>query len=276
MADEDGRRSRLAGPSVEREDNQPLVKPSTVVATGLASALGAFFTSRFGIAGTVLGTALMSMIITAGSALFDAYLERVVGKVRNVVPGTLRARPPRRSMLLGGFLTMAASFLVGMVAVTGVELSVGKSLSCWVWNECPTKNDGGEATSGGMGTRPSILGGGRVASASAPQPGGLEQSQQPATPHAQEPPDSPQAPQQRPRDVRPRPDAGPRDAPADQRAQQAPGGIRPDGQAPPKSQLIAPPGGSDEHLSPTPAPKERPPSENRVRPAPRVHQDRPP
>jgi len=38
-----------------REDRQPLVKPSAVVAAGLASALAAFFTSRFGVAGTVVG-----------------------------------------------------------------------------------------------------------------------------------------------------------------------------------------------------------------------------
>src|SRR5215212_10115173 len=127
--------------SVEREEKQPLVKLSTVVATGLAAALEAFFTSRFGIAGTVVGTALMAMIITAASALISVYLERAATKARSVVPGVLRARPSRRSVLLGTLLTMAASFLLGLGVVTSVELSVGKSLSCWVWNECPTNNN---------------------------------------------------------------------------------------------------------------------------------------
>jgi hypothetical protein len=110
--------------SVEREEKQPLVKLSTVVATGLAAALAAYFTSRCGIAGTVVGTALMAMIITAGSALFSVYLERAAAKARNVVPGALRARPSRRSILLGSLLTMAASFLLGLGVVTSVELSV--------------------------------------------------------------------------------------------------------------------------------------------------------
>jgi hypothetical protein len=35
-------------------------------------------------------------------------------------------------ILLGGLLAAVASFAVGMATVTGVELSAGKSLSCWV------------------------------------------------------------------------------------------------------------------------------------------------
>jgi hypothetical protein len=68
----------------QREDRQPLVKLSAVVAAGLASALAAFFTSRFGVAGTVLDAALTAMIITAGSALFSFYMERVTARARNV------------------------------------------------------------------------------------------------------------------------------------------------------------------------------------------------
>jgi hypothetical protein len=44
----------------QREDKQPLVKPSALVA--------ALFTSLYGISGTILGTALTAMIITVGSA----------------------------------------------------------------------------------------------------------------------------------------------------------------------------------------------------------------
>jgi hypothetical protein len=250
--------------SVEREEKQPLVKPSTVLATGLAAALAAFFTSRFGIAGTVLGTALMAMIITAASALFSVYLERAAAKARNVVPGALRARPSRRSVLLGGLLTMAASFLVGMVAVTSVELSVGKSLSCWVWNECPTKNNGAGEPSASTGTRPSILGDGQKAGTSTPQPGGLEHPQQSATPHVQEPLASPRAPHQQP-------GAEPRQAPGEQPA--SPGGIPPDGQeASPQDQPSAPP---DEQPSLSGANKEQPSSVQPGRPPSWVYQERP-
>ena len=257
--------------SVEREEKQPLVKLSTIVATGLAAALAAFFTSRFGIAGTVLGTALMAMIITACSAVLSVYLERAAAKARNVVPGALRARPSRRSILLGSLLTMAASFLVGVGVVTSVELSVGKSLSCWVWNECPTNKEGGGGPSTSIGTRPSILGGGQKAIPSTPQPGGLEQPQQSAAPHAREPLASPQAPHQQP-------GAEPRQAPGEHPASsQAPGAMPPDGQeAPPQDQPRTPAGGAEEQQrSSSAAPKKQPPSEQRVRPPSWVYQERP-
>jgi hypothetical protein len=116
-----------------RRERQPAVKLTGVVAAGLAAALAAFFTSRFGITGTVLGTALTAMIITVGSTLSGFYLERAAAKARNSVPGVVRVRPPRRrSVLLGGLLAAVATFVVGIGVVTGVELGVGKSLSCWV------------------------------------------------------------------------------------------------------------------------------------------------
>jgi hypothetical protein len=72
-------------------------------------------------------------------------------------------RPQRRLVLLAGVLLAAVvSFLIGMRAVIAVELGVGKSLSCWVWNQCPTRDagaGGGAASGATMGTRPSILGG---------------------------------------------------------------------------------------------------------------------
>src|SRR3712207_9196053 len=96
------------------------------------------------------------MIITAGSALFGVYLERAAARARGI-PSVVRARPPRRRpILLGAILAAAASFVVGMGAVTGVELGVGKSLSCWMWNQCPTKDDGGG------GDRKSVVSGKRV------------------------------------------------------------------------------------------------------------------
>jgi hypothetical protein len=178
----------------QREDRQPLVKPSTVVAAGLASALAAFFTSRFGVAGTVVGAALTAMIITAGSALFSLYIERAAARARNV-RGLTRVvvRPPRRAVLLGGGLLAAvASFVIGMGAVTAVELGVGKSLSCWVWNECPTNDDGAGGTGATTRTRPSILGGTQKKNVGpTSQPGGVEQPQPTATPQNQEVTDSP-------------------------------------------------------------------------------------
>ena len=53
------------------------------MAAGLASTGAAFVTSRFGVAGTLLGAALTAMIITGGSALLKAYIENAAGRVRS-------------------------------------------------------------------------------------------------------------------------------------------------------------------------------------------------
>ena len=52
------------------------------MAAGLASTGAAFVTSRFGVAGTLLGAAITAMIITGGSALLKAYIENAAGRVR--------------------------------------------------------------------------------------------------------------------------------------------------------------------------------------------------
>ena len=76
-----------------------------VVAAGLAATCAAFVTSRFGVAGTLLGAGITAMIITGGSALLKAYIEHAAGRVRS---GATRLRgrqeaasaapPPRETM----------------------------------------------------------------------------------------------------------------------------------------------------------------------------------
>ena len=73
----------------------PVVSGSQVFAAGLASTTAAFVTSKFGVAGTILGAALTTMIITGGAAILNAYLQSVKGSVRKV-PHKLRARRERR------------------------------------------------------------------------------------------------------------------------------------------------------------------------------------
>src|SRR5829696_5851556 len=68
---------------------------SQVFAAGLASTTAAFVTSKFGVAGTILGAALTTMIITGGAAILNAYLKSLTGSVRKV-PHKLRARRERR------------------------------------------------------------------------------------------------------------------------------------------------------------------------------------
>ena len=53
------------------------------MAAGLAATGAAFVTSRFGVAGTLLGAALTAMIITGGSAVLKAYVENAAGRVRS-------------------------------------------------------------------------------------------------------------------------------------------------------------------------------------------------
>src|SRR4028119_2348526 len=59
------------------------VNSHQIMAAGLAATGAAFVTSRFGVAGTLLGAALTAMIITGGSAVLKAYIENAAGRVRS-------------------------------------------------------------------------------------------------------------------------------------------------------------------------------------------------
>lgn len=153
----------------------PVVSGNQVIAAGFASATAAFVTSRFGVAGTLIGAAVTAMIITGGSAILKAYFESVTGRVRKV-PSRVRARSEqrkaqryaeplpdrpdlrdnfagrmraalgwfshlsplaRRSILIKGLIAAAVAFLIGMGAVFAVENGIGNSLSCGLWANCP-------------------------------------------------------------------------------------------------------------------------------------------
>jgi hypothetical protein len=193
-----------------------------VLAVGIASPAAAAVTSRFGITGTLIGLALSAVFITAAVDFLKVYLARVPGAV-TTIPGGFRKRSSlrnvfermrrpfskfaslprarRRSILIGSVAAAGISFVVGLIVVTGLELGVGKSLSCWVWNECSTE----ESSADGNGTArastlPSILGGGQSVSSSTPQievkPSSPQQqpaSQAPGVPGAQTPDPSPSA-----------------------------------------------------------------------------------
>ncbi len=55
------------------------------MAAGLAATGAAFVTSRFGVAGTLLGAALTAMIITGGSQILKAYVANASSRVRGGV-----------------------------------------------------------------------------------------------------------------------------------------------------------------------------------------------
>ncbi len=162
-----------------------------VLAVGIASPAAAAITSRFGVAGTLIGLALSSILITAAVDFLKVYLARVPGAV-TTIPGGFRKRSSirnvfermrrpfskfaplprsrRRSILIGSLAAAGISFVVGLIVVTVLELGVGKNLSCWVWDECSTEesSDDGSGTAQAS-TLPSVLGGGQRASSSTPQ-----------------------------------------------------------------------------------------------------------
>jgi hypothetical protein len=160
------------------------VPPTQVVSAGLASTVAAFVTSRFGVAGTLLGAALTAMIITGGSAILRTYLESIPTKLRArrerrkagryVVPDTLPERPDlrdnfmgrmraamgwfsqlplltRHSILLKGLIGGAVAFMIGIGAVYAAETIIGNSLSCGLWSNCPKGATPGTHLRGGDG-----------------------------------------------------------------------------------------------------------------------------
>ena len=164
-----------------------------VLAVGIASPAAAAITARFGVAGTLIGLALSAVFVTAAVDFLKVYLARVPGAV-TTIPGGFRKRsslgnvfermrrpfskfaslprPRRRSILIGSIAAAGISFVVGLIVVTGLELGVGKSLSCWVWEECSTVEssaDGSSSNAQMSSTFPTILGGAQSVSNSSPQ-----------------------------------------------------------------------------------------------------------
>jgi hypothetical protein len=162
-----------------------------VLAVGIASPAAAAITARFGVAGTLIGLALSAVFITAAVDFLKVYLARVPEAV-TTIPGGFRKRSPlrnvferirrpfskfaslprtrRRSVFIGSVAAAGISFVVGLIVVTGLELGVGKSLSCWVWEECSTEASSADGSgTARASTPPSILGGVQVASSSTPQ-----------------------------------------------------------------------------------------------------------
>jgi hypothetical protein len=154
-----------------------------VLAVGIVSPAAAAITSRFGIAGTVVGLVLSSVLITAGVDLLKVYLARVPGAVTSI-PGGFRKKSSlrniiekmkrpfskfaslpsarRRSLVKGSLVAAGISCIVGLILITVLEVGVGKSLSCWVWDDCSVAESSsadGSTSSAQASTLPTILGG---------------------------------------------------------------------------------------------------------------------
>ena len=177
--------------------------------------------SRFGVAGTLIGLALRAMILTAVADFLKFYLacnpqaaaqtaahaahrathaaqrrrcqgeeacwyalfsEKRAGSKRVFREFSPHLHPLSRSVLICSVPAAGISLLMGLGVVTAIELSVGKSLACWVWDECPVEssstNDGEETQTN---TQLSVLGG-TSASDEAPEGQHLNPQPQPALP----------------------------------------------------------------------------------------------
>jgi hypothetical protein len=85
-----------------------------VFAGALAAIAAALVGSTLGVAGTVLGAGVASILTTGGAALYQRMHARVA-----------RKGPPWLPLAAGGVL----AFLLGMLVITGLELASGEQLS---------------------------------------------------------------------------------------------------------------------------------------------------
>jgi hypothetical protein len=119
-------------------DEQPPTRlglsAAQILGGGLAAASAAFVASYFGVAGTVLGAAVMSVVATVGTALYAHWAQRTANRLTQLAGPLLsrqelermrRPRLPWRRIALGA----AAAFTVGFAVVTVVELAAGRPLS---------------------------------------------------------------------------------------------------------------------------------------------------
>jgi hypothetical protein len=85
----------------EEGKSQTFVETHKAVAAGIASVLAAVFTSRLGVAGTLIGTAVTAVVITLGSAVFKAQLMKASHRISGL-PETVRGRLSTQQIRIPG------------------------------------------------------------------------------------------------------------------------------------------------------------------------------
>ena len=140
---------------MDERQKQSILDLPKVIAVGIASPAASVLTSRFGVAGTLIGLAVGAVILTALVDILKVYLARAPATVAKVpetvakMPSGLRTRlswrnilsrlraafagfsslpsARRRSVLIGSIVAAGISFLVGLSVVTGLELGVARA-----------------------------------------------------------------------------------------------------------------------------------------------------
>ncbi len=147
------------------DDTRPRITLSLtqVLASALAAITATVSASYLGVAGTVIGAAVASVLTVVGNAVYGLSLQRTGERVRTAVPGARRVagrrtapvQPPPRRSLPGGrpntWKVLAAAsvgvFVSVLLLVTAVELVAGRPLSDLVRG----KQGGGTSVLGTVG-----------------------------------------------------------------------------------------------------------------------------
>jgi hypothetical protein len=150
-----------AGPAQEPDKPKIDLSPTQVLGGALAAMTAAYLGSRLSVAGTVVGAAVASVVAAVASSIYTASLRTTQERVKTVfqgrvggtsVPTTVEVAPgwdttgthapaqpsapgtaaaSHRSRLSWRTVTLSAlaAFLLAAVALTGLEVATGKSLS---------------------------------------------------------------------------------------------------------------------------------------------------
>lgn len=113
-----------------------------LIGGALAAVTAAVAASFFGIAGTLVGAGLGSIIITVGTAIYEVSLRSTNERLRQAVPLSTLLRRVRWPAVAA---VSALVFALGMGVVFGVEVTGGGSLSSLLHG----RPDGGTSVGGG-------------------------------------------------------------------------------------------------------------------------------
>ena len=83
----------------EQQQSTKLVETNKAVAAGIAAVIAALFTSKLGVAGTLIGAALTAMTITLGAAILKAQIERAQSTLSGI---TVRGRLSTQQVRIPG------------------------------------------------------------------------------------------------------------------------------------------------------------------------------